>query len=143
MEERNSCDKDNLMQKLQQHNKNLKDITTLINAMTERKAKGKADFSGDAEMRDLIDTIRNEHMDARTGQSILPSHQYSWNDEKRIDDCIHTLQAHTEIISKEVNHIMMTIQQNYQEIQAVAKTAQESCQREIEAIQNIQRRSGR
>ena len=110
--------------------------------MTERKAHGKANFNGEPEYMDLIDRIREDNKDPQTGQSILPSHQYEWNDDRTIDIALQGLNDHVKIIGQEVNQITMYIQQQYQDMHSIAEIARKSCEDIIAGIQSIQRRTG-
>ena len=141
-EAHNKVSKDNLMQQLTEQNTNLKDISRLISAMTERKSSGKANFNDEPEYVELIDRIRENNKDPRTGQSILPAHQYNWNDERTIDIALQGLNDHVKIIGQEVNHITMLIQQQYQDMNSTAETARKSTELTIAEIQAIQRRTG-
>lgn len=142
MENQNRVSRDDLLVQLQTQNSNLKDISRLISAMTERKTSGKADFHDEPEYIELIDRIRESNRDAHTGQSIIPNHQYIWNDERTIEIALQGLNDHVKIIGQEVNHVTMLIQQQYQDMHSVAETARKSCDIVIEEIRSIQRRTG-
>jgi len=142
VENLNNVRKEDLLLQLQTQNGRLKDISKLISAMTERKAAGKANFNGEPEYMDLIDRIREDNKDPQTGQSILPSHQYDWNDERTIDIALQGLNDQVKIIGQEVNQITMYIQQQYQDMHSIAEIARKSCEDIIAGIQSIQRRTG-
>jgi hypothetical protein len=142
MEDQSSITKENLLYSLQSHNSNLKDVSRLISAMTERKAKGSANFNSEPEFIELIDRIRENNKDPKTNQSILPPHQYHWNDERTIEIALQGLNDQVKIISQEVNHVTMLIQQQYQDMHSVAETSRKSCELVIEEIKSIQRRTG-
>ena len=142
LEDHNAIEKDRLLQELQSHNSNLKDISRLIQAFTERKSKGDANFNNEPEYIALIDRIRENNKDPHTGQSILPPHQYRWNDERTIEIVLQGLSDHVKIISQEVNHSTMLIQQNYQDMQSFSETTRKSIELIIEEIRSVLRRTG-
>lgn len=142
LEDHNAVEKDNLLKQLQSHNSNLKDISRLIAAFTERKSKGDANFQNEPEYIELIDRIRESNKDPHTGQSILPPHQYRWNDEKTIEIALQGLNDHVKILSQEVNHVTMLIQQNYQDMHSFSETTRKSVELMIEEIRSVLRRTG-
>jgi hypothetical protein len=135
--------KNDLLEELQNHNNNLKDVAKLISALTEKKESGKADFSHSPEFIDLIDRVYEQNKDEQTQQSVIPSHQYFWKDEASIDIALQGLNDRVKILGQEASNITMYIQQEYHDMNAITDSAKKFLDMINEAIRTIQSRTGK
>jgi hypothetical protein len=141
-EENSNRKKQLLLEQMQGHNSNLKDISQLIRALTECKAQGKANFSEDA-MRDLIDRVREKNRDPNTLKSVVADNQYNWKDEASIEITLQALNDQVKIIGQELNQITMLIQQEYQDMDGVIQSGRKLIELIGEGMRSIQGRTGR
>lgn len=93
-------------------NKELKDLSDLINTLTACKEEGVADFSGDEEMRAIIDRIYAINPRIFSGDT---EPRYVWNTEKQIDITLQSLDAEVKAKTAEVNQVTMLINVRYDE----------------------------
>ncbi len=135
--------KNQCLQKLHEYNAHLKDLSTLINALVQKKNSGKADFQSDPEMMNLIDRIRATHEDPSTHQSILPPHQYSWQSEKEIEAILQLLNDHVKILSGEINQTTMQLSQETQDTLQLTEISYKTIDMLIRHIESILAKMGR
>jgi adenylate kinase family enzyme len=129
--------KDALMTQLSAQNEQLKELSRFINALVQRKESGKADFHDEPEFMDLIDRIREAHIDPRTGESIIPAHQYKWDTEKEIETVLQVLNDHVKIIAQDVNQTTMLISQDTQDTIQLTEISYKTIDMLIRHIESI------
>ena len=132
---------DNLLDKLSERNMRLKDLSRLIQELTNRKPSGNANFEGDDTMCEIISRIRDSDKD-ENGLSVIENNKYSWKSESEINAQIEALNNTVKRLGDESNLDLMRIQHIKQDKTQSTESTKKAIEEQIELIKIMQRRAG-
>lgn len=130
-------EKDAIVQKLEEHHVQLKDLSAVITELTNKKSTGKASFNDSPELIALLDRVREANRDSHTKHSIIPDNTYSWNSEKEIENILTVLNDHVKIIAGEINTETMRMQEEYKVTLEITDISQKTLDMLIRFIESI------